>query len=367
MSDQPRKNGDLTSARQRARVRVDLRWPAVLLLSVLLAACGEAVRLPASLLLGPMAAAIVVGAAGRPIAIPRAPFYVAQAVIGCLMARDLPPAIFTRLAQDWLLSGAAIVSVVVASAGLGIALSRLRILPGTTAIWGSMPGAASVMVLLAPSFGADARLVAFMQYLRVVMVAGTASAVGALVHAGAPAPRFTLFAPVHPAALAPTLALILAAATIGPRARLPAGPLLIALFAGTALSDAGVLHIELPPLLLTLSYALLGWTFGARFTREMLARALHALPRLFLATAVLIGLCALLAVALAHAAHVDLLTAYLATSPGGADSIAIIASGSHVDAPFVMVMQAGRFLLIMAIGPTLARLLAGRIGGRATT
>ena len=40
-------------------------------------------------------------------------------------------------------------------------------LPGTTAVWGSSPGAATAMVLMAEAFGADARLVAFMQYLRV--------------------------------------------------------------------------------------------------------------------------------------------------------------------------------------------------------
>ena len=37
-------------------------------------------------------------------------------------------------------------------------------LPGTTALWGTSPGAASVMTIMAESYGADMRLVAFMQY-----------------------------------------------------------------------------------------------------------------------------------------------------------------------------------------------------------
>ncbi len=339
----------------------------MLVLSAVLAACGEALRLPASLLLGPMAAAIVLGAAGRPIVVARVPFTLAQVVIGCLMARALPISIFARLAQDWLLSGGAILSVLVVSAPLGVLLARLRVLPGTTAIWGAMPGAASVMVLMSTSFGADARLVAFMQYLRVLMVAASASVVAATVHVGGSRAGFTLWAPLHPAALAATLLFIVAVAWVGPRVRLPAAPLLLALGLGTVLHDAGVLPIELPPLLLAAAYALLGWSFGGRFTREVLAKALHALPQVLLATACLLGLCALLAVGLAHLAHVDLLTAYLATSPGGADSIAIIASGSHVDLPFVMAMQAGRFLTILAVGPTIARLLAGRLQGQAAT
>lgn len=138
MADGTGSNGSgrvlITPTLRVGRDALRRRWAAVLLLSVLLAGCGEAVRLPASLLLGPMAAAIVLGVAGRPIAVPGVLFSPAQAVIGCPMARALPTAIVARLAQDWLRSGAAILSVVMASAGRGLALTRMRILPGTTAI-----------------------------------------------------------------------------------------------------------------------------------------------------------------------------------------------------------------------------------------
>jgi uncharacterized membrane protein AbrB (regulator of aidB expression) len=52
------------------------------------------------------------------------------------------------------------------------------------------------------------------------------------------------------------------------------------------------------------------------------------------------------------------LTAYLATSPGGADSVAIIAASTHVDVPFVMAMQMARFMLVLIVGPALARSVA---------
>jgi uncharacterized membrane protein AbrB (regulator of aidB expression) len=63
---------------------------------------------------------------------------------------------------------------------------------------------------------------------------------------------------------------------------------------------------------------------------------------------------------LAAATHVDPLTAYLATSPGGVDSVAIIAAGSNVNLPFVMAMQTARFLVILSIGPSLARFMTRR-------
>ena len=52
------------------------------------------------------------------------------------------------------------------------------------------------------------------------------------------------------------------------------------------------------------------------------------------------------------------MTAYLATSPGGADSVAIIAASSQVDLPFVMAMQVARFMLVLLVGPTVAKMVA---------
>jgi uncharacterized membrane protein AbrB (regulator of aidB expression) len=69
-------------------------------------------------------------------------------------------------------------SVLLVATALGLVLTRMRVLPGSTALWGSFPGGATVMVLLSGSFGADMRLVAVMQYMRVVLVAVTASVVG---------------------------------------------------------------------------------------------------------------------------------------------------------------------------------------------
>jgi hypothetical protein len=40
--------------------------------------------------------------------------------------------------------------------------------------------------------------------------------------------------------------------------------------------------------------------------------------------------------------------------------VAIIAAGSNVDMPFVMAMQTARFMIILLIGPSLARFMARR-------
>ncbi len=69
--------------------------------------------------------------------------------------------------------------------------------------------------------------------------------------------------------------------------------------------------------------------------------------------------CGGLAWLLSHELGVDPLTAYLATSPGGMDSVAIIAAASDsVDISFVMALQSARLLVVLAFGPSLARLVA---------
>ncbi|MFT8972959.1 MAG: AbrB family transcriptional regulator [Zymomonas mobilis] len=57
---------------------------------------------------------------------------------------------------------------------------------------------------------------------------------------------------------------------------------------------------------------------------------------------------------LAKIAHVDFLTAYLASSPGGVDSVAVVAASSPVDMPFVMGMQTVRFVVVLLTAPTIA-------------
>lgn len=87
-------------------------------------------------------------------------------------------------------------------------------------------------------------------------------------------------------------------------------------------------------------------------------------PDFLLSIFSLVAICGLFAFCLVHFAGIDPLTAYLATSPGGADSVAIIASASHVDMPFVMSMQTGRFIVVLLTGPALAKWVANSMASR---
>jgi len=337
-------------------------WAALILLSAVIVVGLELLALPAALLLGPMAAGILL--AGRDVKpeVPRFAFLCAQGVIGCMIAGSFTPSILGVLGANWPLFLAIILSVIVSSAALGWLLAYWRVLPGSTAVWGSSPGAATAMTLMAGAHGADMRLVAFMQYLRVLFVAAATSVVARLVAGPSAATGLDIvwFPPPDWGPLAATLALAGFGAYAGRLSRIPAGSLLLPLAVGAVLHGMGLMRIELPPWILAVSYALVGWNVGLGFTRAILAHAARAFPRVAGAILVQITICGGIALALAHLAGIDRLTAYLATSPGGVDSVAIIAAASGVDLSFVMALQTVRVVLVMAIAPRLALLIARR-------
>jgi hypothetical protein len=342
-----------------------LHWAVLLGLSALLVGALEVVRLPAALFLGPMVAAIILSARGVTIGVPALLLVAGQGVIGCMIARNIPVAIFGEVAHHWPIFLGGVASVIVVSNMLGWLLARWQVLPGTTAIWGSSPGAATAMVVMADAHGADGRLVAVMQFLRVVCVAAVASLVARFWGGGAAVaarPPVEWFPPLQAEALAATLAIAVLGALAARRLRLPGGTLLLPLALGVAVQDGGWLTITLPPWLLAGCYALVGWSIGLRFTKPILLHVARLLTIIFASTLALIVLCGGFAGILVLVAGIDPLTAYLATSPGGADSVAIIAASSPVDVPFIMAMQTARAVLVLLTGPAIARFIVRRMG-----
>jgi membrane AbrB-like protein len=349
------------SARTLHAAPEPLLWAVLVVASLAVIVPLQIVRLPAALLLGAMAAAIVVAVLEGKLKVPRWPYVIAQGLIGCLVARSIGPSILATMVRQWPLFLAGVCSVLVISTTLGALLARWKVLPGTTAVWGSSPGAATVMVLMSEAFGGDPRLVAYMQFLRVMLVAVAASVVARLWIApgsGAVVVAVNWFPPLAARPVCETLAVAVIGAIVGDLSRIPAGALMLPLIAGISLADTHVIAVTLPPWLMAGAYVLIGWSIGLRFTREIVIHAARALPTIAASTLTLIALCGGLAWLLHVIVGTDPLTAYLATSPGGADSVAIIAASSPVDVPFVMAMQVSRFVLVLLVGPTLAKTVA---------
>ena len=297
------------------------QWAVLFGLSLALATLLALAGFLAAFLLGPLLAGMALALRGATVRVKRPVFLAAQALIGCLVAHAITGSILATVAADWLVMLLTVGTTILAGGLVGWGLTRFAVLPGTTAAWGSSPGAASAMVAMAEEYGADPRLVAFMQYLRVVVVVLSASLVARLI-LGHSAPTVLqadvpLLPPWGP--LLATLAVAGLGAVAGRLLRIPAGALLVPMTLGAVLQATGLLEITLPPWLLATAYMALGWYVGLGFDREVTLHAVRAIPRLLLATLALIGLCGLSAWLLTRLLGIDGLTAFLATSPGGLD------------------------------------------------
>ncbi|QHI99451.1 AbrB family transcriptional regulator [Xylophilus rhododendri] len=346
-----------------------LRWLQLLALSLAISLLLVAAGLPAAWLIGSMAGSIVLSVRGIAPPLPKNTMLAAQGMVGLLIATGLHADALREVGRHGLLFAGVLLAVVGLSVLLGAILYQLRVLPGTSAFWGVFPGAASAMTMMAESNGADVRYVALMQYLRVAIVVMVATSVMHGVPSTADAAGHGMGSQLHRLATAPfdavelakTLLLCAAAVWAGQRLRWPSGALLMPMLAGALAQHLGWVRITQPAWLMVIVYCLIGWGIGRRFSRDVVRHAWRSLPWLLASIFALILACAGLGWVLSRWAGIDPLTAYLATSPGGIDAVAILAASAHVDLPFVMGLQTARLLCLLALGPLIVRAVVRRL------
>jgi membrane AbrB-like protein len=350
------------------RAKTALVWTSLVAGSVLAGLLAQAVGIPAAWLVGPMLVAVAWALAWpeRPTVPPWAR-RTSLAVVGGVLASAFRPSVFPLIAANWLPVVLVVGSTLLLSLATGLLLAWVARLDGKTAALGTLPGAASGMLAMSDPLGADPRLVALMQYTRVIVVVVTAALVARFASIGevhptsgqslqTTAPQGTTI--VHDVWLTYGLTALVAAlgAWAGTRLRLPAGALMGPLILGVALEELGVLHLAWPPDVPEVAFLILGVYVGLLFDQASIKRAGRLLPFVLASTAGLVLACAGLAWVLAALTGIDGLTAYLATTPGGIDSVAIMALGSGADAPLVLAIQMLRLFAVVIAGSLLGRL-----------
>jgi membrane AbrB-like protein len=338
-------------------------WAAIVLAAVAAALTMQAVAMPAAWMIGPLVVGIAFACAGVQKRIRRSLFVASQAVIGCVFAQAFTPLVLRSLAGHFPVMIAIVCLTVAVSFFCGWLLSRISTLAPLTAAFGSTPGNAAAMVAMCADYGADPRIVAFMQYIRVIFVVMTASLVARFVFHDT-ATGNPLLAHAMTASLgslesyAETIAIAVGGVVVARKIRAPSPNIIGPMTLGATLTAFGAVHILTPIWVLDAAYLCIGLSIGLLFTVGALKYAFGILPQIVATTVTLILACALLAAALAKFAHLDMFTAYLATSPGGLDSVAIIALTGGGDVPIVLSLQVVRLFVVALAGPPLARFIA---------
>jgi membrane AbrB-like protein len=334
-----------------------LQWSLLILLAGSAGQLFKYFHVPAALFLGPMLVAIGFGVCGASVRLNKHVFRLGQGTVGVLVAHSMTMGVLLAAVHSWHVMVFATLLTVALSAVVGIGMARWGGIQSSTAAWGTSPGAASAMVAMSEDYGADSRVVATMQYVRVVCVVMIGALVSRLIGADAGGTdahsNDALLQGMNLLNLSLSLLVIVVGVTLS--GRIPAGALLVPLLLGGALQLSGLLQITMPTWLLAIAYGAIGSYIGLRFDRATIHYVWRRLPAMIVGALLLILLCAISAWFIARMMGKDFLSVYLATSPGGLDAMAIIAIDTHSDVGFVLAMQTLRLFGVIVTGAYIAR------------
>jgi membrane AbrB-like protein len=341
------------------------RWLALAGATAVAAIALNRIGLPSASLF----AALLVGlvAALSPAPMPQVPpdtFRVAQAITGVSLGVYVQSSSLSAVADAWL--PVAIVSAATLALSLlcGWALVRTVGLDPPTAALGMVAGGASGIVGMAHELGADDRLVAVMQYLRVLVVVVLTPILVALAFShprgadpgGSPAGAPVLGTVHDWVLMGAALAL---GAIVAVTTRTPAGSLLAPMVVAAVLTIV-VGDFQVPAIVREPAFAAIGLQVGLRFTPKLVREAGRLLLPTLLCIGGLLVACFGLALLLHATTDVTLLDAYLATTPGGLYAVLAAAFGTGADTTFVIAVQTLRLFVMVLLAPLAVRHLVLR-------
>lgn len=320
---------------------------------------------PVPWLLGPiLAGTLLAFVTHRPWTLPRPVHSFAQVLIGLAIGLSFPADAFSIIGSR--LPALAVLVGLTAALSLfnGFLLWRWAGVDHATGFLGSIPGAASSMVVMGSELGADARIVTVLQYLRVMLVAILSPIAvehlvprigeGAAIAAEQVVPEFAAWHLVW------VITYGLIGVGLSKLLRLPAGfflgPFLVSV-AGTAITGT---TLVVPDWLFSGAMMVVGASIGVQFEWTIVRRLGRIVVVQSGLVLVLMLAAALLGYVFSLVTDVPLVTAFLGSTPGAMEAMVAVSMELGADPPFVLAMQMIRFLLLLFTGPWIARWLVRR-------
>jgi hypothetical protein len=245
--------------------------------------------------------------------------------------------------------------------GLGYLIHRWTGISLASGILGSMPGGLSQMVLLSEEVRqADVTVVAFMQMTRVMSVVFIVPFVAAY---GLALPMFAASPPAAPlvqslpglVSLVPAILGAPVGAWLAYRLKLPIPYLLGPILTTAAIGLAGYPALPVPRPLMASAQLAFGAYLGLAMTLDSLRQLGKVLPYTIAGSITLLAFTALLGFVLTLLTPVNMLSAFLATAPGGLTEMGVVSLTLGADVAFVLAFQLFRLFSILLVAPPLLR------------
>lgn len=316
-------------------------------------------HVPLAWMLGPMVVNIIASVRGVPVLVPHGVRIVALCVIGVFLGGSFSPDLFGRASEWGVTLALMFVFIPLITVIAGAYYARAAGFDRGTAMFSGAPGTLTAMVMIGAESGADERMIALTQGLRVVIVVFLMPLVVTLVTAAGP----------HDASVLPEGgpfvwrdgALLFGAAVLGyllaNLVKLPASAMTGSLLTSAALYLAGAVSWRPPDPALWVCLWVLGSAIGSRFSTVTPATFFRVSRYAVTATVLVISVSALFAYGVSVFAGVPYLTAFLSFTPGGVAEMCLIAIAFDIDPAFVAVHHLTRIAILVVAAPLAARWL----------
>ncbi len=351
-----------------------LLWAVVAVVTFVGGSAVEQIGLPAPHLITGLVVGLALaltGLARRTGAVlPRIVYLAGQAVVGVLLGTYFSLSALTGTGLALIPLFAVTVATLLLSVGAGLLVGRRTSLDEPTAALGLIAGGSSGIVAAADDLKADARVVAILQYVRLILVVASAPVLVRFVlaphhgeYAAVGAKEIEAVASLHGYGL--TIGIALVGAILGAKLRIPAGALIVPLVLTAAGGALGLYNdLQPPETIREPAFIIIGLAVGLGFDPAVLRRVGRAAPAALVAILGIIVACGALAVLLAATTSVSLLDAYLATTPGGINAVLVTAFASGANTSLVFGVQGVRLLLMVLTAPLLVQFLIRRSSRR---
>ncbi|MGQ0485242.1 MAG: AbrB family transcriptional regulator [Hyphomicrobiales bacterium] len=318
--------------------------------------------MPAPWLAGSMIAAVVAVFAGAAIAMPDWLRAAAFIFLGIQTGTSVTWATVERAAQ-WPLSIGFLGLTVIAVTWAGMQFyMRVGKRDAATALFASLPGALSLVLLLADEAKADMRRVAISQCIRLFFLIAALPALIAWLSPGAgTAPQQTI------GDFSGIVLLVVLASVAGflfERLKVPAGLLLGPTLTAAALELSGFVQGTAPAGILIPANVVLGVMIAARFAGFRLAEFREALGEGFIGFLLALAIAAAGAGLASLAAGLPFALTLLAFSPGGLDAMIVMAFALDLDPAYVGAHQIARYVGLSLLMPLVAGFILRRAAPR---
>jgi uncharacterized protein len=237
--------------------------------------------------------------------------------------------------------------------------SRIRKWDLPTSLFASLPGALSLVILLATSSGADMRRVTIAQCIRLFFLIAALPAI------------IKFISPLHDPGLAMVqmgsiveiLILVITSAAAGlflNWLKVPAGLILGPTFISAGLGLSGMVHGAAPDSILIPANIILGVMIGLRFKGISLAELRTSIADGFAGFVIAMFIALIGAVATSYVADLPIALTLLAFAPGGLEAMTIMAFALHLDPAYVAAHQVARYIGMVLLMPAVTAYVLNR-------